>query len=473
MLLVRLTMLRKLRCSKSQALAVLSTLLFYNALAQDNSPYSRYGLGNQVPTTNVANRGMGGVAAAYNDAYTVNYANPASYAFFSSFQETNSRKLSSGRVAFNIGADLQSRTLTDRDAQSKFSSPNILFSHVMMGVPVRKNWGLAFGLRPLTSINYKIQNTGVMRDPNTNLPIDSFTTVYEGQGGVYLASLGTAVKFKTGKSQYLSLGVNGGYMFGHRDYSTRLSFINDSIRYSSANYENKTSIGGLYFDAGLQYHFKAGEDLYVGLGAYGNWKQKINTSRNFVAETYTYNPNLGNVPIDTAYSSSNIKSNILYPSSITGGFTIQKLPGIDANEAGWIVGADFTYNNRKEFRSEGQIDTAVKSNWQAKVGAEFHPIPKKSYLSRTLYRVGFFTGPDYIYLRQKTLPTLGVSVGVGLPIANYSPQARYQASMVNLSFEFIKRGNNDNILKENLYRLSLGFSLTDLWFIGKTKYFED
>ncbi|MCH5690974.1 hypothetical protein LWM68_46145 [Niabella sp. W65] len=48
-----------------------------------------------------------------------------------------------------------------------------------------------------------------------------------------------------------------------------------------------------------------------------------------------------------------------------------------------------------------------------------------------------------------------------------------QASMINLSFEYIKRGNNSNILRENLYRLSVGFSLTDLWFGGKTKYYED
>jgi len=52
-------------------------------------------------------------------------------------------------------------------------------------------------------------------------------------------------------------------------------------------------------------------------------------------------------------------------------------------------------------------------------------------------------------------------------------QARYQASMINLGFEYVKRGNKSNILSENLYRLSVGFSLTDLWFIGKTKYFED
>jgi hypothetical protein len=44
-----------------------------------------------------------------------------------------------------------------------------------------------------------------------------------------------------------------------------------------------------------------------------------------------------------------------------------------------------------------------------------------------------------------------------------------QSTMVNLAFEYSKRGNNDNLLKENMFRVSLGFNFTDLWF-GKKKY---
>ncbi|TXI33726.1 MAG: hypothetical protein E6Q58_02320 [Niabella sp.] len=472
MLLVNSTMLRKMKDFNVLAFTILFVLIGFSVSAQDNSPYSRYGLGNQAPTTNVANRGMGGVAAAYNDAYTVNYANPSSYAFFQTTPDPGSRKINSGRVTFNIGADGQGRTLTDQNAQAKFTSTNILFSHVMVGAPLRKNWGMAFGLRPLTSINYKIKDIGKKFDPHSGKLIDSSNTLYEGQGGVYLGSIGTGVKFKTGKSQYLSLGVNAGYMFGSKDYNTRVSFINDSTRYANGNYENKMSIKGLYFDAGMQYHFKASEKIYVGLGAYGNWKQKINTSKNSVAETFVYSSEAGNIPIDTATFISNEKGSLIYPSSVTGGFSIQKV-GTENNEAGWMVGVDFTKNNWNKFRIDGSGDADVRSNWQAKVGAEFRPAAKKSYLSHTLYRVGFYTGPDYIYAKQTEIPVYGFTAGIGLPLANYSMQARYQASMINIGFEYMKRGNSKNVLSENLYRLSLGFSLTDLWFIGKTKYFED
>ncbi len=45
----------------------------------ENSPYSRYGLGDYVPQQNILNRGMGGVSAAYYDFNTINFINPASY----------------------------------------------------------------------------------------------------------------------------------------------------------------------------------------------------------------------------------------------------------------------------------------------------------------------------------------------------------------------------------------------------------
>ncbi len=472
MRLVKLTMLRKFELAAPLALTLPSIFLFTGASAQDNSPYSRYGLGNQAPTTNVANRGMGGVAAAYNDPYTVNYANPASYSFFQSLQEPNSKKLNSGRIVFNIGADGQGRTLTDQSQTNKFTSPNLLFSHVMIGMPLRKDWGIAFGVRPITNINYKIQSSGNLYDPNSGQLIDTASTLYEGQGGVYLGSLGTAVKFKTGKSQYLSLGATGGYMFGSRDYNTRLRFHSASTSYAYAHYQNRTSIGDFYFDAGLQYHFKASEKIYISLGAFGNWKQDIRTNGSSVAETYIQTDGLGNTALDTVTFTNDVRGNFIYPSSITGGFIIQKIGGGQEREAGWLVGADFTSNNWNQYRVNGIPDTEVKRNWQAKVGAEFHPAPKNNLFSRTSYRLGAFTGPDYIYTQQTKIPVLGITAGMGLPILNFSQMSR-QASMVNLSFEYIKRGNNSNILRENLYRLSVGFSLTDLWFGGKTKYYED
>jgi hypothetical protein len=95
------------------------------------------------------------------------------------------------------------------------------------------------------------------------------------------------------------------------------------------------------------------------------------------------------------------------------------------------------------------------------------PVPKRNYFSNVAYRAGFFIGPDYIKVDKK-LPVFGATLGLGLPLAQ-SRQAPGQATVINMAFEFIKRGNNDNLLKENLFRFSLGFSLSDVWFV-KRKY---
>ncbi|SDC79746.1 hypothetical protein SAMN04487894_10444 [Niabella drilacis] len=464
MLLVKLTTLRKLDASvmKRIAAAICLTGACFITNAQDNSPYSRYGLGDEISSSSATSRGMGGVSAAYNSYSSVNYANPASYSFFLSIPEPGTRKQLQGRAILDIGIEGTGHTLIDQSKQSRFTSSNLIFNRISLGVPLRRNWGMAFGLRPLNRISYKMQQSGRLKDENTGVDIDSAITVFEGSGGAYLASLGTGVKFALAKSHYLSLGVNGGYLFGSKDYARHRSFFNDTTLYRTGTWDTKTSMGGLYADAGLQYQGKMSDKLYLGIGVFGNWQQKINTHTTLTSSSID---NSTGVP-DTAYTSGEQTGNIIYPTNLTAGFILQKAQS--QTEAGWLFGADFTTTNWQNYRENNLPDTAVASNWKLKVGAEFSPVNKKNYLSQMYYRVGFFTGPDYIKLRGKQLPLYGITAGVGLPLANYNQQARGQATIINLGLEYMKRGNNDSPLQENMYRITVGFSLTDMWF-GKRR----
>ena len=49
-----------------------------SAKAQENSPYSRYGLGDLTPNHNVFTRGMGGISAGIAERNVINFTNPAS-----------------------------------------------------------------------------------------------------------------------------------------------------------------------------------------------------------------------------------------------------------------------------------------------------------------------------------------------------------------------------------------------------------
>ena len=60
---------------------------FQPAFSQDNSPYSRYGIGDLVPGTSINSRGMGGISAAYNEVLSINFNNPASFSSFQALKE--------------------------------------------------------------------------------------------------------------------------------------------------------------------------------------------------------------------------------------------------------------------------------------------------------------------------------------------------------------------------------------------------
>jgi hypothetical protein len=417
---------------------------------------------------------MGGISAGYTDFLTINFSNPASFAAFQAILEAKSKKLSSGRAILDVGLNFENRTLIEPSPAKKFTASNALFSYLNIGVPLRKNWGLSFGLRPLSRISYNIVRNERLKDPITGLPIDSTTTSYKGSGGVYLVSMGTGFSLfdrSTKKGQQkLSIGFNTGYMFGGKDYSTRRTFINDSVDYYRANYETKNNFGSVYFNAGLQYKFSldSSKHISVTIGAFGNFGQQLNATQDIIRETFIYDDNLGNLRLDSVSDQRNIKGKIELPAAYTFGFVAQRPIIIekDNKKSGWMFGVDFTMQSWNKYRFFGQVDS-VKNNWQLKIGGQINPVPTRNYFSRVSYRVGFVTGPDYIKVKEK-IPQFGASFGLGLPIA-LSRQAPNQNTLVNLAFEYGKRGNNNNLLKENTFRFSLGFSLSDFWFI-KRKY---
>ena len=445
---------------KSKLLTLLLSILTIASTAQENSPYSRYGLGDIVPNTSISNRGMGGIIAGYVDydkrldfkeqyvkSQTVNFLNPASYA---------KMRITS----FDLGFEVDSRTLHVPQTTDKFRSISAIISYVQLGVPLsrKRNFGMNLGLRPVTRINYKIETLGREKSSSTGAAIDSLQTTNEGSGGSYQAYVGFGKSFKN-----LSLGFNTGYYFGTKDYSTRKSFIPDSIdvSYYSSNHQTKTSFGGVFLDMGAQYRAQLNKKTILNLGAYGNMRRKFNAEREVLSETFNYDVNGATYTIDTIAFKNDQKGKLEYPSTLGFGFMIDRVDK-------WQFGADFTTTAWDHYRLLGERE-AVKNSWLIKVGGQFMPDPTdpKSYWNHVTYRLGFNYGPDYINVENK-LPQFGISAGAGLPVRK-NPYVN-QYTSINLSFEYGRRGNATNLLRENLFRLGLGFTLSDLWFIKKKYY---
>ncbi len=455
------------------SISVLLTTAVLPVFSQDNSPYSRYGIGDLTPGTNINSRGMGGLSAAIYDApapLSINYSNPASYAFFQSRKEAKSNKLAAGRSILDIGINLDNRNLVEPNNTEKFGTSNLLFSHVQLGVPLRQNWGLSFGIRPVARVSYKISTTERLIDPNTGQAIDTAGTLYSGDGGAFLPNLGMGYKFNFGSKDVLAIGAGVGYLFGSKDISTRRFFLNDTVSYNAGNFQSKTTYGNLIFNGGLQYTHVFNKGYALTVGGYGNMRRTLNASQDVIRETYYYDQTLGNTRIDSAYETKNVKGKIVYPSSYTVGFALRRNFDFEQKKGDWLVGVDLVRNNWDEFRNYGAVDPTVKSNWQVRVGGQVRPYPEANYFSNVAYRAGFFVGPDYVQVDNQKLNTWGASLGFGLPVSNFSrTTAPNQVTVINLALEYSRRGNNESALKESMFRVSIGLSLSDLWFI-KRKY---
>lgn len=427
-----------------------------SAFSQDNSPWSRYGLGDIVPSGNIANRGMGQVGAAYSDFQTINFVNPASYS-----------KFGLQRAIFDIGLDINSRKLSDNKATS-YTSNNAYIPYMATGFQIKPikakyDWGLVMGLRPLTKVSYSIASGKKMSSG------DSVISIYEGNGGTYQAFVGTAIGIKN-----FSIGVNSGYRFGSVDYSTKVHILNDTVsnRYIAGRKVTNNRFGSPFLEAGVQYRFFLKKDTIhhrsssLQLGAYASLQSKLKSTKGNILETYYVVDEAGNESnLDTISYANKIKGDIIYPAVYGFGFMYESV-----KESLLQVSADYEMSKWSTYRYYGNAD-ALQDGWTFKAGAKLLPDitgRAKSYWSTVFYSAGFHYGLEP-YKVDGNMKSYGISLGAGLPIKRYSYTEYNRNNVINLALEFGQRGNRQGLLRENYFRFAIGFSMSDIWFI-KRKY---
>lgn len=426
---------------KYKLLGALFLALPFFTFAQENSPYSRYGVGNLVPSGNILNRGMGGISAGFSDPTVINFINPASYANLI-------------YTTLDIGIEVDSRTLRSTSPVGKFTANNAIISYLQVAFPLLNgnkkalknhiSWAATFGLKPYSKINYKIQ--GLSRIPN----VDSALSTYEGDGGLNQAIIGTALKINK-----FSIGFNAGYLFGNKNYASRLIILNDSVNYAKANFTNKTNIGGAFINGGVQYAANIKNGV-VRFGAYGNLKQKINSTQDIVRETFTNNVSGAQVTVDSVYNKGGQKGVLELPASYGIGFMVEKTQ--------FQFGLDFEATQWKDYKFYGQNDF-VKNSWMLRGGFSIIPAKLNStkYFDFIKYRAGFYYGQNYINVNG-SMPELGITGGLGLPLKLRRSFYETQYSLMNVSFEYNAIGKPSNNLRESVFRIGVGFSLSDIWF---------
>lgn len=393
---------------------------------KDNSPYSRFGIGDLGNPRNSLLRGMGGIATAYNDLFSVNSYNPATYGFLK---------------VTTLDFALEGRTRSILMNNVSTNSGTLTISYLTLGIPLGKYAGMAAGIAPMANVYYNANDTTSING------IGKTVLNYNGSGSTQYAYLGFSGKYKG-----LSIGFNVGYVFGNTRYSSTLQNI-DTTMVRNSEFSKYNYIGGLYWKGGLLYQAKFKKDHYVNIGATVAIAQKLNVERDYYEIGYQYTPS--GVVVDTAAQSSQVgmKGKIELPAEYSFGVHIGR-------NFRWNVGADFVYTDWSQFSNFGDRTGVGNTAWRGAVGGEITPDPEaRKFFSTATYRLGAYYGKDYIEYNGVNVTYVGGTAGISLPLKrSYS-----QFGRVNMALDIGQRGTT-KLAREFYVRFTLGVSLNDIWF---------
>lgn len=463
------------------------------AMAQNNtsSPYSTRGFGEPEPFINAFSRSLGGSINGIRTARTLSLSNPASlgairqvsldFGFRADYYKIyNSNAAKTGYngnfnyfgLAFPVYKKLIIRdTSTQKNENKLYREYKIL-------------WAMAFGLTPYTNINVSYYNI-------VDTTYGQIGNYYSKRGGLNRFYIMNAVNLKPN----LSIGLNSSFLFGQTQ-STEAFYLFDTGVSRSTFHERNTQLTGFRFDLGLQGERnrdtiirrdsveEGGKKIlkiyrypvrFVYGGAVSNnssirfdeFRQVLNRSNYFT-----------NAARDTILSENNIRGKTNFPMSFSLGMSItfNKL---------WMISADYKSDLwSKQDRSLFVNDSFTNSS-QISIGFAFRPDMDIEFsqsikkVAKLEYRLGFrMLNTGYLFKDNigniSPLKEYGISFGIGIPKSrtdNDGISKIILKSLFNITGEYIRRGNTNNgLIAENIFRLTIGFTLTDSWFKQRKFY---
>ena len=397
---------------------------------RENSPYSRYGIGDLRGGTHVGLRGMGSASTAYANPFAINPDNPASYTAlkFTTYE----------------GAGEGSRRTVSAGGESA-SSGTATLSYLRVGIPLGKFGGMTLGLQPETRVYYRLQGDTLQ------LPgLGRNSSEYRGEGGTNYAFIGLA-----GKLKGFSAGVNFGYLFGSVASSASQVFYDaDTAGTLNAFFSRNVRIGGVYAKGGVQYETKLSKKYMLRLGATGALQQDVTTRREQTTESIRRYLGVGSYR-DTLEHIEPERGVIRLPLSYSGGIQL-------AREDKWTLNLDYRATRWSDYRSFEMRDSVTDNAYRIGLGGEYTPkATGRDYGSRITYRAGVSYGRDYVRLRGEDLPIFSATVGASLPFKRSSDR-------IHTALEIGRRGTETaGLARESFVRFSLGLSLVDKWFVKR------
>lgn len=446
------------------------------------SPYSRYALGELAQPTFAHNSAMGGAHVALRPDSTmpnfINIGNPASFSLI---------RLTTLELGINtLYSDFSSNTSSSFEKTANFS-------YGSLGFPIRSNGGACFGIMPYSYVG---SNTGAaFEEPG----IGDVSYEYQGAGGLNKIFLGYGImpfnkrlqkfrkkhlntkdsinrlpansykfrEFFAKLASDFSIGANGNYIKGNITNVARVIHSNTTLYYNT--YRDRTfSVSDFTGNFGFQTAFTV-DSVRQGAGKRRALNEKtkftlgytinLNNSLNTVYSAVAYNYRVSNGSefiVDTVFYTQDSPASVTLP--LEQGFGL----GFKKGERLHLT-ADYAITNWQDFKYLDNVSNLVQ-NQRIALGAYF--VPEKyamgngSYFKRINYRLGFSYQTGYIRLQNTNISNYFISAGVGLPVG-----VGRLSSMIHLSAQYGVTGTKNNgLIKENYWRINLGFTFSDKWF---------
>lgn len=422
-------------------------LISWQSKAQYNvsTPYSRYGIGILSGNSSQVCSAMGGIGYAYSTDNEINLINPASLFGV----DTQS-------FVFNIGFNMNWRNLKSKNESSHAYLSDI--TSISFAFPILNRLKVGLSLLPVSDIKYQATDT-VLGQTN-------YAKLFEGDGGIDKFTFTLSYQIIKSQKDNLAVGANCSYYFGNINRQTSLEFLcsepnNLGTYYDTIGFVNSATrtgynVSSFGFDFGAQYFHKLQNGNVLGFGATFSPTYKLSCDKKQLF--YTYYRSAGITYLMDTITNYEGDCDIKMPMSLGFGFSFERPNKI-------FVETDFKYQNWSDFYFDDKTNNqGLKDCFQIGLGTEYIPdYASLKYVNKLAYRFGVNYNNGYIFLRDKRIDQIGISLGLGLPIKKLGTR-------ININFECGKIGTKDNsLIKETYIRLGLSVSAKDRWFV-KRKY---
>lgn len=437
---------------RTTALLLILELGLAEATAQGvgQSPYSAYGLGDLVPTSQATQAMSAGTGLAITEPFSLIPGNPASYA-------------SLARPVFEGGVTLRSTsTSTTEGSNNQVDGQFMGFS---IGVPFAQGkWGLGLGLAPYTDVGYSTS----MKDAAYGDPV---TYEYSGSGGLDRAFLGLGTLLYQEKADSvgnagmrLTFGADLNFIFGSLEQTRNAIYSYDD------GYSNTRAFSSLFLtaptaDASLLWQ---GDLTRKRTKDDSNWRWSIGLSATLPTRFRAQYS--GQVTSYTVLSGIETARDTIEQTDKAKGWV--KLParsgvGLGVQNARWA----FALEVHQQDWAATVVDvpgypwaTPLRSTLTYAASARFRPAGEGGIFQRAVYRAGIRQGSAPQEVRGTRLDEAALSAGISLPL-----NAVQTNSWLHLGVEMGQRGTTAaGLLQERHATLWIGLAFTpwrgERWF---------